>query len=223
MMKGLSWLDHIVPTEAINLFLLYSARKEHFPNQRKLLSQRCALKACECSAGTHLSLGSVHLKGEPWVIWHRSERVFFATCHTMESESVWKKRISALLGEEASWSLNKTPNIKSHYAVLTPYCRSSTSKGYSTCQINLLYTNFYIQHKRKQICKTQLNPPKSQEPLLPDHEQEVIQRCQQDLYRYGWFTQTIGCTATEQSCSVTFLSSQPSVRTRLMPRSLLVS
>lgn len=148
---------------------------------------------------------------------------FFATCHTVESESVWKKRISALLGEEASWSLHKTPNIKSHYAVLTPYCRSSTSKGYSTCQINLLYTNFYIQHKRKQICKTQLNPSKSQEPLLPDHEQEVIQRCQQDLYRYGWFTQTIGCTAAEQSCSVTFLSSQPSVRTRLMPRSLLVS
>lgn len=88
MMKGLSWLDHIVPTEAINLFLLYSSQKEHFPNQRKLLSQRCALKACECSAGTHLSLGSVHLKGEPWVIWHRSERVFLQ--HAIQ----WKVKVS---------------------------------------------------------------------------------------------------------------------------------
>lgn len=75
-MKGLSWLDHIISVEAINLLVLYSPQKEHFPNHRKLLSQRCALEACECSAGTHLWLGSVHLKGEPWVIWHRSESFF---------------------------------------------------------------------------------------------------------------------------------------------------
>lgn len=76
MMKGLAWLDHIISVKAINLLVFYSPQKGHFPSQRKLLSQRCALKACECSAGTHLSLGSVHPKGEPWVIRCRSESLF---------------------------------------------------------------------------------------------------------------------------------------------------
>lgn len=60
-------------------------------------------------------------------------------------------------------------------------------------------------------------------PPYLTYEQDAFQRCQQDLCRYWWFTQTIGCTAAEQSCSVTFLPSQPSVRIRITPRSSLVS